>query len=60
MPERSEVRRLTLQIERGLLAREHFSVLMAAADATVAGHRQALRDLKTQIARDSRKPVRSK
>jgi hypothetical protein len=59
MVERSEVKRLTLQIERDVLARGHLSVLMAAADATLAGHRQALRNLRAQIARDTRRPVRS-
>ena len=60
MIESSEVRRLTLQIEREVLARGHLSVLIAAADATIAGHRQALGDLRAQIARDARRPVRSK
>ena len=60
MTERSEVRRLTLQIERGLLVREHLSVLLAAADAAIAGHRQALRDLRALIAREARRPVTSK
>ena len=60
MVERSEVKRLTLQLERDVMAREHLSVLMAAADATIAGHRQALRDLRALIARETRRPVRSK
>lgn len=60
MAERSEVTRLTLQIERDVLARGQLRVLIAAADATLAGHRQALQDLRAQIARDTRRPVPSK
>jgi hypothetical protein len=51
MPAHADVRRLILQIERGLLARAHLLVLLTAADATVADRRRELRNLKARMAR---------
>ena len=53
MTDRAEFTRLILQIERDLLARAQLRVLLTAADTTVAGHRQELRNLKARIARSS-------
>ena len=49
-----EFRRLTLQVERDLLARSHLRLLAAAADSTLAGHRQALRTVSARIKRVER------
>jgi hypothetical protein len=56
----AEIRRLILQIERGVLARDQLKVLVAAADAAIAGHRRDLRNLQAATPPSARKPVRSK
>jgi hypothetical protein len=48
---RSEFKRLILQIERDLLAETHLRTLLAAASTTVAGRRQELRAVETRIKR---------
>jgi hypothetical protein len=60
MPDRSLLRRLNLQLERDLLARAQLQVLVTAADASVAGHRQELRNLKARLARRSLDAGRNK
>jgi len=59
LTERAKVTRLLLQIERALLARAQLRLLVAAADTTVAGHREALRTLKARIARRTLRPGQS-
>jgi hypothetical protein len=54
--DRTELKRLILQIERDLLVQASLRSLLAPAPATVAGHRQELRTLKARIKRDSTKP----
>jgi hypothetical protein len=51
MPDRADYRRLILQIERALLARAHVTVLLTAANATVADRRRELRNLKARMSR---------
>jgi hypothetical protein len=53
---RAEFKRLILQIERDLLAQARLRTLLAAADATVVGHRQELQTVKARIKRDSTRP----
>ena len=61
MTDRARSTRLILQIERDLQAQAQLRVLLTAADATVAGHREELRNLKARIARGSQqRPERSK
>jgi hypothetical protein len=60
MTDRARFTGLILRIERGLLAQAQLRTLLAAADTTVAGHRQELRSLKARIARRSPGPGRSK
>ena len=49
--DRTEFRRLTLQIERDLLARSRLRLLVAAADTTLTRHREALRSVNARIRR---------
>jgi hypothetical protein len=50
--------RLLLQIERDLLAQAQLRAFLAAADATLAGRRRELRNLKVRMARtDAAKPA---
>jgi len=44
-----------LQIERDMAAREGLKRLLAAADATVAGHRRDLRAVTARLKRDRTK-----
>jgi hypothetical protein len=53
--DRVELKRLTLQIERDLLAQAQLRTLLTAADSTIADHRQNLRDVKTRIRRSDRR-----
>jgi hypothetical protein len=48
---RSEFKRLILQIERDIVAATHLRTLLAAASTTVAGHRQELRAIQARIKR---------
>jgi hypothetical protein len=59
MTDRAEFARLTLQIERDLVAQAQLRALLTVADTTVAGHRQDLRNLKARM-RGSPKAGRSK
>ena len=53
--ERAEFKRLTLQIERDLLAQTHLRTLLIAADTTIADHRRRLRSVKARIKRLERR-----
>ena len=57
MNDRAKVTRLILRIERDLLAQAQLRVLLAAADTSVAGHRQELRSLKARMARASTRHI---
>jgi hypothetical protein len=48
---RSEFKRLILQIERDLLAETHLRTLLAAANTTLAGRRLELRAIESRIKR---------
>jgi hypothetical protein len=48
---RSEFKRLILQIERDLLAETHLRTLLAAASTTMAGRRLELRALEARLKR---------
>jgi hypothetical protein len=48
----NERRRLILQIERDLAARASLRTLLAAAEATVAGHRRDLRIVEARVTRN--------
>jgi len=48
---RSEFKRLMLQIERDLLAETHLRTLLAAASTTIAGRRLELRAIEARIKR---------
>jgi hypothetical protein len=52
MPDDNERRRLMLQIERDLVVRASLRTLLAAAEATVAGHRRDLRIVEARVQRD--------
>jgi len=60
MPERAELKRLILQIERDLAARTHLTALLTSADATIADRRRDVRNLKARMARRSPEPERAK
>jgi hypothetical protein len=51
MTDRAEFRRLSLQLERDLVARSQLRALLVAADQTVADHRQEIRNVKGRMAR---------
>jgi hypothetical protein len=51
MTDRAEFRRLTLKLERDLTARVQLRALVIAADATVAGGRRDLQNLRARMAR---------
>jgi predicted HAD superfamily phosphohydrolase YqeG len=51
MTDRAQLTRLILQIERDVLARAQLKTLVTDADATIAGRRRDLRNLKTRMAR---------
>ena len=51
IPDRTEFSRLTLQIERDLLAQKRFRMLTAVASATLRDHRHELRTLSARIRR---------
>ena len=51
---RTEFKRLILQIERDLLAETHLRTLLTAATTTIAGHRQELRSVEARIKRTRR------
>jgi hypothetical protein len=53
---RAQYERLMLKIERDLLARASLRTLLAAADATLVGHRQELRLVNARRKRSSLKP----
>lgn len=53
--DRAEFRRLTLQVERDLLAQTHLRTLLIAADTTIADHRQKMRTVKARIKRLERR-----
>ena len=55
LTDRAEFKRLTLQIERDLLAQAHLRTLLIAADATIADHRRNLRTVKARIKRPERR-----
>jgi hypothetical protein len=48
---RADAKRLTLQIERDVVARARLRLLLAAADSTIAGHLQDLRAVQAGHAR---------
>ena len=54
IPAQSELRRLTLQLERDLLAQTRLRVLLSAADTTVRDHRASLREVSARIRRAER------
>jgi len=54
MTDENERRRLILQIERDLAFQAGLRTLLAAAEATVAGHRRDLRLLEPRITRVTR------
>jgi len=58
MSDRTELRRLILQIERDVLAQASLRTLLARANAAVVGHRQDLRAVKARINRRSTQPGR--
>jgi hypothetical protein len=53
--DRAEFKRLTLQLERDLLAQTHLRTLLIAASAATADHRQRLRTVKARIKRMERR-----
>jgi len=59
MTDRAKLTRLVLQVERDVLAQAQLRMLLTAADTTVAGRRQELRNLKARMARKSPGPGRS-
>lgn len=58
MTDDNERRRLILQIERDLAARASLRTLLAAAEATVAGHRRDLRILEARVTRNRQGRIR--
>jgi hypothetical protein len=60
MNDRDEIRRLILQIERGVLARAQLKVLVTAATSALTGHRRTLRALQARITNGMRARARSK
>jgi hypothetical protein len=52
---RTEFRRLTLQIERDLLVKTSLRTLLASADATLERHRRSLRTVSARIKRAAMK-----
>ena len=53
--DRIELQRLILQIERDVVAQANLRTLLAAADATVVGHRHELRTVQARIKRQATK-----
>jgi hypothetical protein len=49
--DRTEFRRLVLQIERDLVAQANLRALLTTASTTVSGHRQELRSVQARIKR---------
>jgi hypothetical protein len=49
-----ELRRLTLQIERDLVAQSHLRILLTAAENTLAHHQHAIRTLNARVSRADR------
>ena len=60
MNDRDEIRRLILQIERGVLARAQLKVLVTAATSALTGHRRTLRVLQARVTNGMRARARSK
>jgi hypothetical protein len=54
--DRTELKRLILQIERDVVALASLRQLAVAASANVLGHRQELRAVKARIKRQAMKP----
>lgn len=54
MSDRTDFRRLILQIERDLFAQANLRRRLTAADRTVAGHREELRIVKARMKRTQR------
>jgi hypothetical protein len=52
--DRSEFKRLILQIERDLLAQAYLRERLTTAGDTVAGHRQELRRVRARLTRSGR------
>jgi hypothetical protein len=59
LTDRFEVTRLTLLVERALLARAQLRTILAAADTTVTTSRRNLRNLKARMARRVLAPGRT-
>lgn len=51
LPNHTEVARLTLRVERDLVAQAHLRTLLNAAVTTLAQHRKALRLVRARIRR---------
>jgi len=49
--DRTEFKRLVLQIERDLTAQANLRMLLTTAGTTVSGHREELRSVKARIKR---------
>jgi len=52
--DRTEFKRLVLQIERDLAAQANLRALLTTAGTTVSGHREELRSVQTRIKRVQR------
>jgi hypothetical protein len=59
MTDRAEFSRLTLQLERDLVAQAHIREILTAADTTVADRRREMRNLRARMARQSPEPGRT-
>ena len=57
MSDRTELRRLLLELERAMVARGQIRALLADADSAIAHRRLDVRNLKAQIAREARGPA---